>query len=245
MLIVFLKGMIIGIANVIPGVSGGTASVLLGVYSQLTESIANFFKVNKKKKIEYTKFLSVIGFGILCGIVLFAKLIKFFIVEYPILTTSFFTILILLSLPAIIKGFNFKKTENIYFFILGIAVMTIVILLNYIYRGANNFTLRESFDFYYCLKIFLCGAISSFAMVIPGISGSLLLLIIGEYYNILSYVSNFTVKPLFFLLIGILLGVLISTKTINYLLENYKEKTMFFIFGIILTSIFQIWMNIV
>ena len=106
----------------------------------------------------------------------------------------------------------------------------------------------------YRLKLFICGIIAAGAMIIPGISGSLLLMMLGEYYNVVYLISSlasslkeksFTIlSPLIILAIGIGVGLVAFSKAINYLLKNHKEFTLFFIEGIITFSIVQMWLSI-
>lgn len=243
-LLIFFKAMIIGIANVIPGVSGGTAAVLLGLYSTITEYISTFFESDRNKKIKIIKFFIVFLFGITAGILLFSRLVTFSIVNYPKITLTFFSLLILLSLKSIIKEFDFKNTKNILYFFIGIFIMLIFITIGLIYNDDKTISLRTTFDLLYFIKIAFCGFLAAGAMLIPGISGSLFMLIIGEYYNILSYINSFKILPLFFLGLGVLSGIIVFAKIINYLLKKYKEATFSFIFGIILMSIIQMWLSI-
>ena len=106
----------------------------------------------------------------------------------------------------------------------------------------------------YLLKLFICGVVAAGAMIIPGISGSLLLMMLGEYYNVVYLISSlgaslkeksFTIlSPLIILAIGIGVGLVAFSKAINYLLKNHKEFTLFFIEGIITFSIIQMWLSI-
>ena len=116
MIQLFLKGIIIGIANIMPGVSGGTLAVIMGVYDKLTEAIGNFPTAPVKKKIEYIKFLLQIGSGAAIGIILFARVIEFCFTNYPRATAGGFSLLILPSIPYIIKGEDKKDKKNIFFF---------------------------------------------------------------------------------------------------------------------------------
>ena len=100
----FLKGMGIGVANIIPGVSGGTLAVVFGIYDKLMEAIAEFLTAPKDKKIEYAKFLIQIGLGAIIGILVFARVIEFLFAHYPVQTKIAFIILILPSIPLIVKG---------------------------------------------------------------------------------------------------------------------------------------------
>ena len=112
MIQLFLKGIIIGIANIMPGVSGGTLAVIMGVYDKLTEAIGNFPTAPVKKKIDYIKFLLQIGSGAAIGIILFARVIEFCFTNYPRATAGGFSLLILPSIPYIIKGED-KKDKKI------------------------------------------------------------------------------------------------------------------------------------
>ena len=102
----------------------------------------------------------------------------------------------------------------------------------------------------YLLKLFICGVIAAGAMIIPGISGSLLLMMLGEYYNVVYLISSLREKsfavlsPLVILAIGVGIGLVAFSKAINYLLKNHKEFTLFFIEGIITFSIIQMWLSI-
>lgn len=254
MIILFLKSMLIGVANIIPGVSGGTVAVLLKVYDEILEKIGNFFNVSMKKKIEYFKYLLVFGIGAVVGILLFANIIKFSITNYPKITSTIFSLLILPSIYFLLKDMNCKKIKNIISFFMGMLVMGIFIYFNLKYKTVDNniaelnekevYLLLTTFSISYLIKLFFYGILAAGSMIIPGISGSLLLLILGEYYNIIIYISNLAIKPLFFLGIGVMVGLVLFSKVISYLLKHYRESTMFFIVGIITLSIIQIWINI-
>ena len=113
MILLFLKSIIIGIANIIPGVSGGTLAVMLNVYDPITEKIGNFFSVDRKTRISYFFYLLVVLVGAATGIFLFANIIKYSITNYPRITVTVFTLLILPSIPYIVKGLDYKKKKNI------------------------------------------------------------------------------------------------------------------------------------
>lgn len=265
MIQLILKGIIIGIANIIPGVSGGTLAVILGVYDKLTEAIGNFVTAPKEKKIEYLKFIIQIGIGVVIGIILFAKIIEFSVINYPKITAGVFTLLILPSIPYIIKGEDKKNLKNIIFFIIGAIFALLFVYADYKFGvdtpvGQLNNVVTGG----YLVKLFICGCVAAGAMIIPGISGSMLLLMLGEYYNILGFVNKFFqglvhpstyssinsllnnlhIIPLASFGIGIVIGLVVIAKIINFLLQKYRSSTLFFITGIIIVSIAQIWMNI-
>ena len=249
MILLFLKSIIIGIANIIPGVSGGTLAVMLNVYDPITEKIGNFFLVDRKTKLSYFWYLLIVLVGAATGIFLFAKI-----------TVSVFTLLILPSIPYIVKGLDYKKKKNILAFCYGAALMIIFILLGLKYgdksAGAVTIQLVKGVCFTrgYLLKLFICGVVAAGAMIIPGISGSLLLMMLGEYYNVVYLISSLAsslkeksfsiLLPLITLALGVGIGLVAFSKAINYLLKNHKEFTLFFIEGIITFSIVQMWLSI-
>ena len=260
MILLFLKSIIIGIANIIPGVSGGTLAVMLNVYDPITEKIGNFFSVDRKTRISYFFYLLIVFVGAATGIFLFANIIKYSITNYPRITVTVFTLLILPSIPYIVKGLDYKKKKNILAFCCGAIIMIIFIFLGLKYgdktTGAVTIQLVKGVCFTrgYLLKLLFCGIIAAGAMIIPGISGSLLLMMLGEYYNVVYLISSlassiweksFTIFcPLIMLALGIGIGLIAFSKAINYLLKNHREVTLFFIEGIITFSIIQMWLSI-
>ncbi len=234
-----LKGAFIGAANVIPGVSGGTIAFLLGIYDYLTEAIAEFFTCTKEKRKEYFIFLIQIGIGVLLGIVLFAKVVSYLYEFHPEPTSFFFIGLIIASLPIILKENKGKVGKvSIGTFILGFIL--VIILSN-----MNNEGLQTEgqvvINFTYSLKLYFCGTIAAGAMVIPGISGSLLLVLLGEYYNVLNFINNREIVPLAIIGLGVITGILFIAKIIDFLLKKHKNSTIFFILGLIVASIYAIW----
>lgn len=256
MILLFFKSIIIGVANIIPGVSGGTLAVMLNVYDPITEKIGNFFLVDRKTKLSYFWYLLIVLIGAGTGIFLFANIIKYSITNYPKITVTVFTLLILPSIPYIVKGLDYRKKKNILAFCYGATLMIIFIILGLKYgnktTGAVTIQLVEGVCFTrgYLLKLFICGVIAAGAMIIPGISGSLLLMMLGEYYNVVYLISSLREKsfavlsPLVILAIGGGVGLVAFSKAINYLLKNHKEFTLFFIEGIITFSIIQMWLSI-
>ena len=230
------------------------------VQDPITEKIGNFFLVDRKTKVSYFIYLLVVLLGAGTGIFLFANIIRYSITNYPRMTVTVFTLLILPSIPYIVKGLDYKKKKNILAFCYGATVMIIFILLGLKYgdktTGAVTIQLVEGVCFTrgYLLKLLFCGIIAAGAMIIPGISGSLLLMMLGEYYNVVYLISSlvsslkeksFTIlTPLIVLALGIGIGLVAFSKGINYLLKNHREFTLFFIEGIITFSIIQMWLSI-
>ncbi|MBN1469757.1 MAG: DUF368 domain-containing protein [Fusobacteriaceae bacterium] len=239
MLKLLFSGIAIGIANIIPGVSGGTIAFILGIYDKLTEAIGNFILAPKSKKIEYLKFLLPLFFGVGIGILLFAKVIEILYLKFPEPTSFFFIGLILASLPIILKENKDKFSKSsITAFIFG-AILVLIFL--YFKKSSEILEVRTEFNLFYYIKLLLCGIVGAGAMIIPGISGSMLLLILGEYYNILSYVNKLKIIPLVFVGIGVIIGIVLFSKLIAYFFSNFKNITISFITGLIIASIKGIW----
>lgn len=239
----FFKGIGIGVANVIPGVSGGTMAVLFGIYDKLIDAIANFLKADKAKKIEYIKFLLPLLIGCGVGILAFAKIIGYLYENYPIYTKGAFIILVLPSIPVIIKGENFSNVKNILAFAFGLMFVIGFFMITYKFSG-NSFAKQDVFTTLYGLKLTLCGALAGGAMIIPGISGSLLLLALGEHENIINYIGAVDIIPLLYFGVGVGIGILLFTKIINYFLVNYRGKTLFVILGIVVGSLVELIIKI-
>ncbi len=242
-----IKGMAIGVANAIPGVSGGTIAFVLGIYENLTHSISILpsallkFKWDEIK--ESLKVLVPVGIGAVLSIILFLKLINYLFTNYPIPTQIFFVGLILGSFPFITKTvekFDFKVLISFFF---GAFVMAIFVYFD-INQPVGEANYSGDFSVVYAIKLFLCGIAAAVAMVIPGISGSLLLLILGEYENISYFVSTLNVLPLIFVALGVGIGIFTISKVVTVLIEKHKSILFGFVLGIIVVSFLSLWPNI-
>ncbi|WP_295154816.1 DUF368 domain-containing protein [uncultured Brachyspira sp.] len=250
----FIKGMAIGIANAIPGVSGGTIAFVLGIYEKLTYAISilpnALIKLKWDDIKESLKILIPVALGAIISIVLFLKLINYTFTYYPIPTRIFFVGLILGSFPFITKTveeFNFKVFTA---FFIGAFIMAVFVYFD-INKPIGETTYSGGFSIIYGIKLFLCGIAAAVAMVIPGISGSLLLLILGEYENISYFISSFLdtfnfqlLMPLVFLGLGIIIGIFTISKLVTILIKKYKSVLFGFVLGIIIVSFLSLWPNI-
>ena len=239
-----ISGAFIGIANIIPGVSGGTVALLLGVYERLTEAVGEFLTAPKDKKIEFIKFLSLIFVGAVIGLLGFAKIIGFLYSNYEVETSFFFLGLIVASLPLVLthRESTVVTTKGKIWFFIGLSVMIGFTILKHFY-GSGDVEANSGYTMSigYSLKLILSGAMAGGAMVIPGISGSLLLVMLGEYYNILGFVNNREIIPIAFVGIGAILGIVGFAKIIDKLLKSHKDNTLYFIIGLIVGSLIEIW----
>ena len=249
-----VKGMAIGIANAIPGVSGGTIAFVLGIYEKLTYSISilptALIKLQWKDIKDSLKVLIPVAFGAAISIVLFLKLINYTFTYYPIPTRIFFVGLILGSFPFITRTVEEFNIKVFIAFLIGAFIMAIFVYFD-INKPVGNATYSGTFSVLYAMKLFLCGIAAAVAMVIPGISGSLLLLILGEYENISYFISSFIdtfdlhlLIPLIFLGLGVVIGIFTISKLVTVLIQKYKSVLFGFVLGIIIVSFLSLWPNI-
>ncbi len=252
----FIKGMAIGIANAIPGVSGGTIAFVLGIYEKLTYSISSLpmslIKLRWKDVAESLKILIPVFLGAIISIFLFLNIISFLFANYPIPTKIFFVGLVLGSFPFVTKTVEKYDLKIFLAFFLGAFIMAIFVYFDINEPEINKIIVESTysdFSVVYGIKLFFCGIAAAIAMVIPGISGSLLLLILGEYENISYFVSNITsnfnyIYPLIFLGVGIVIGIFAISKLITVLIQKYRGIVFGFVLGILIVSFLSLWPNI-
>ena len=244
-LILFIKGIVLGVAFVIPGVSGGTLEVLLGIYEELIEAASNFYKnmVNFKK---YFMYLLPIGLGIIFSVAVFAKLIKFGLEKSPIITILIFLGMIIGGIPALVR--NVKGTKiNLKDMTLMLVGLIIVISMLIFHKSNSNVVLTNMSITGY-ITLFLVGAIAAVTMVVPGISGSFTLMLIGYYEPILNLVNDITsfknLGPnlilIFIFMLGVFIGIIFISKIIEWCLKHYKRETYYAIIGFVLSSIISV-----
>ena len=252
-----IKGMFIGIANVIPGVSGGTMAVSLGIYDKLISSISNLLKDWKKSLAALLPI--ILGCGI--GIVGFSYAIEFLLSKYTFVTCMTFVGLILGGIPVLVRALRkdlHKKgsaigVSGVIACLALFAVAVFLPMLNEDTEVLKTFTPTAGT----MISLFLVGIIASATMVVPGVSGSLVMMILGYYYGILEAIRSFieALKNLdtagllngFLLLfplgIGVLLGIFLIAKLITFLFERYGVQTYCAILGLIVASPFAIFYN--
>ena len=243
-IILIIKGFIMGIANIIPGVSGGTLALILGIYEQFIGAISHFFK-NFKKNVA---FLIPIAIGMILAIVSLSRVIDYSYKHYPIPTSLFFVGLVLGGIPMLASKVKGKKqSKQISSYVIFAITFLIVILMtcsDLIFK--TNLTVSlTSMNFIQYILLFIVGVIAAATMVIPGISGSLVLMLLGYYYPVIAVIKEFTsfknIGPNFIILaifgIGVLIGIVLISKLIEFLFKKYETKTYFGVLGFIIASI--------
>ena len=237
-----IGGIAIGIANVIPGVSGGTMMVILGIFNRMMEAISGIFKrVNPNRKDDII-FIFQVLVGAAIGIVGFAKILEILFEYYPTQTIYWFIGLIAFSIPLFVKGEMRGEKLAIVPFVCGLAI---IFGLEFLNPGEGNTVVNPDFpplSSGLFIKMVIIGAISGATMIMPGVSGSMVLLILGEYYLFKSYLAHVTsfsldvIMPLGFMAIGIAFGIVVSAKLCQYFTRTHKAGFLSLILGLIIAS---------
>ena len=237
-----LKGFLIGVANIIPGVSGGTLAITLGIYEKLINTISHFFK-NLKENI---KFIIPIGVGAGLSILLLSRVISFCLKEYTLATILFFIGLILGGIPLLnkkIKG-HYKNFSNIVIFLITFGLVLLLSILK-----GENIVSFANMTFVNYIWLFLVGVIAAATMIIPGVSGSFVLILLGYYQPIIDTISSLTKfqniwSSMLILIpfgIGVLVGIVAISKLLEFLFKKFEVKTYFGVMGFIFASIITIF----
>jgi putative membrane protein len=243
----FFKGFIMGIANIIPGVSGGTLAIILGIYERLLEAISHFFK-NFKENI---KFLIPVFLGIGVSLITMSNLIDYSYKHFPLPTTVFFVGLVLGGIPLLInktkKEKNKNMAANIIAFMFTFSLVLVMAFADKIFGMSKEVVLTNMGLLGY-IKLLLVGCLSSATMIIPGVSGSLVLMLIGYYYPVISTIKELThfnniigngiVLAVFG--IGIVVGLVLVAKLLEYLFKRHAKATYCGVLGFIFASLIAI-----
>ena len=236
----FFKGIFMGIADAMPGISGGTIALLLGIYEELIESISElkislFSKlINKGFKSFWEKlngnFLLVLVSGIGISLISFVKISASFLESFPLFIWSFFLGLIFATVYVIYKLIN--QWHNLNFFFLIISIIFSIFLSSFSAYDTDEISL---------LYILFSGIIASSAMILPGISGSLILVILGVYAYLIKALDNLELIVIFTFISGALIGLLGFSRILKYLFNNYRDATYNIMLGLVIGSIEKVW----
>lgn len=253
-----LIGFTFSIAATCPGLSESAIAVMWGVYDKLISNVSNLTskKVSKEEKRKSLVWLLFLGLGFVIGYVVFAKLLSFLMVQYPQELYIVFIGFVLGMIPSlfkqeILKNNKFKVPTNWIYFIIGFCVIVgIVIIKNVLHIDTSHHTHTKGFsivvDFRLCITLFLVAFISGTALALPGLSGALLMMVLGQYFNIMGMVSNLThnllyILPLACFGLGVAFSFALTSRIMKSLLQTHKTQVMFLITGLILGSVFAIY----
>lgn len=246
-LMLVVKGFIMGIANIIPGVSGGTLALILGIYERFIGAISHFF-TNLKENI---KFLIPIAIGMVLAIISLSRVIDYSYAHFPIPTTLFFVGLVLGGIPMLaskVKGKKEVKQPSSYIILLLTFLLVILMATSELIFGSGLKVSLQNMTISSYLLLFIVGIIAAATMVIPGVSGSLVLMLLGYYYPIIAVIKEFTkfknlgsnILIIGVFGVGVLIGIVLISKLIEYLFQKYETKTYFGVLGFIIASIIAI-----
>lgn len=237
--ILTLKGMGMGAADVVPGVSGGTIAFIVGIYDELINSIKSIngeslkllFSGNLKAFWQYihANFLFSILLGIGISVFSLAKVITWLLVAHPVLVWSFFFGLVLASTWFVSKDIKEWNWKTIAGFVAG------AIIAFYITIATPAETSAEWWF------IFICGAIAICAMILPGISGSFILVLLGKYFFIMEAVKTLNIKVMLIFAAGAFIGITTFSRVLSYALKYFRNITLAVLTGFMLGSLNKVW----
>ena len=239
-IIISLKGMAMGAADVVPGVSGGTIAFISGIYEELLNSISSFkFSLinvlkNEGIKVVWKKingsFLLALFIGICFSVLSLAKLIENLLENHPILIWSFFFGLVLASIIYIAKQIKLWNIKCYLYLIFGL-------IFAYYITTLNPVITQNSSPWF----LFLAGMIAICAMILPGISGSFILVLLGAYKPILNAINTKDFFSIIIIMAGAVLGLLTFSRVLKWLFSTYKNYTLALLIGFIAGSLNKIW----
>ncbi len=272
----FIFGAVIGLANIIPGVSGGTFALVLGIYDRLLQTVAAWnvaylqelfadlkqgkFRLLLKKVLdEENLFLGKIMVGAGVTILLVSKLMKYLLAEHYAPTYGFFFGLILFSIYLPYKMTEKRKFSHFFWLLLGLALTVFISAsvdpsVKILQKSANfqqillsGVDFRSAYGLGEYVSLFFVGALAISAMVLPGISGSFILLLFGRYSQIIGAISRlnqFYMEDIALLAVfglGIVFGMVVFVRLLTFLFARFKDQTLFFLLGLMLGSLYALW----
>ncbi|MBN2765543.1 MAG: DUF368 domain-containing protein [Paludibacteraceae bacterium] len=236
---IFLKGFAMGTANVIPGVSGGTIALITGIFERLIDSLKSFnvqaFRLLLKRDFKAfathtdLQFLAVVMLGVVASIFSVAKLLSFLFENFPVFIWSYFFGLIIASIWLVGKTITKYNASVIAFLILGAAIAVSITILS---------PARENDSFIYLV---ICGVVAVCSMILPGISGSFVLVLMGNYELVLRSITELNVVNLSAIAIGCAIGLPAFSHLLSWLYKKFKNATIALLTGFILGSLAVIW----
>ena len=235
-----VKGFFMGAANVVPGVSGGTIALITGIYEEIIEALNSLTRKETWSALFHGRwkefwssihgtFLLSLGIGVVLSIFSLAKLMEYELANNPIQTWAFFFGLIIASAFIMFRNIKGWTVKDVLFAIAGAVLGVLVCTL-------TPTSTPDSWWF-----IFICGAIAICTMILPGISGSFILVIFSKYDYIMSAVANLDIPVLAIFALGCIIGILAFAKLLHWLLGRYEKQTMLLLLGFVIGSLVKVW----
>lgn len=239
-LILVLKGIAMGAANVIPGVSGGTIALITEIFERLINAIKSFnlhalkllFKGKIKAFIKYTDlyFLIAVFAGVILAVVTLARLFDYLFLNYPVYIWAYFFGLVLASVYFVGKRIDKVSLSVIIVFLIGAAIAVVISVLN---------PATENDNFFYLM---VCGVVAICSMILPGLSGSFILFIMGNYKLVaIDAINNRDMAILLPVIIGAAVGLVAFSHLLSWVFKKYRNETISILTGFILGSVSILW----
>lgn len=235
-----LKGLAVGVANIIPGVSGGTIALITGIFERLINAIKSFglgalrllikgnFKEFAKKTDLY--FLISLFTGVIIAIVALARVFDFLFINYPIYLWSYFFGLVLASVYFVGKTIDKWSISAIILFVIGTAIAVVLSIINPVAENSN---------FFYLI---ICGVVAVCSMILPGLSGSFVLILLGNYQLVaIEAINNRDLEILLPVMVGAVGGLIAFSHILSWVFKKYKDQTIAILTGFILGSLNVLW----
>ncbi|MRG87255.1 DUF368 domain-containing protein [Salinibacillus xinjiangensis] len=227
------RGLLMGTSDAVPGVSGGTIAVILGIYDRLIEAINGILSREWKKHLG---FLIPLGVGVVAALVTMSHVIEWLFAHYPNQTYFFFIGLIIGVLPYLFHKADVKSNFQVGHYMLLVIAALLVASLAF-FKEPSGGALLDTTKTGVLVTLFFSGFIASMAMIVPGISGSMLLLIMGTYETIFNAIGEFNLLVIGIFGIGVVIGIVSCTKIIRYFLTNHHAHTFAVIIGLVIGSV--------
>jgi len=246
-----IKGLAIGIANIVPGVSGATLAVIFRVYDRLIEAINQLFTQPKKS----LKFLIPLGLGMVVGILALGSLLDYFILRFSLQASALIAGLMAGSVPFIHNMAASQDGKKPHFYIIAVIAAIIIIVLS-LFVPTPELYVAEEINFGLIAIMFIAGILGAAAMIIPGVSGAMVFILLGVFplvMHTISLIREYLMTPLDFRLLspilavvvpiglGVVIGILLMSRLIAVLLKKHHSITYFAILGMIFGTIFAIF----
>jgi putative membrane protein len=236
----FLKGAAMGTANVIPGVSGGTIALITGVFERLIHAIKHFLTVESLKILisgnlrawakhtDFT-FLFALGFGVLLAIISVARILEFLFENYPVYVWAFFFGLIIASVYFVGRTVSKWSIPVLSFFILGTIIALLIALLKPATENAG------------LIYLIICGIVTACSMILPGLSGSFVLILMGNYELIIKSFNDRDMAIILPFAVGAVLGLVAFSYVLSWIFKKYSNQTISLLTGFMLGSLLVVW----